>query len=496
MTYLLSISIGPVQEFIAAARRTADLHAGSRLLQRVVDAAAETIPAAPGAAWSVGRIFPVQIGAGGSNKILALTDTPAETAATAKQAAMAALFDAWHEALDVMGSTARSLINMPLANRQIDQFLEVYAAWVPATEDSYPSARLEVEALLAGTKAVRVFPQQPGDDAQIANSGLDPSRPSVVTGAQRYTVPKALVDKSPLWLKSTELMDAISLTKRALSAQGSSTRLGAVLSTRDLAMRSREPGYKSASDIEPAFPYFAVLVADGDRMGEQLGRHTTPATHRLLAEKLDAFSVRAAADVAATDGQLVYAGGDDVLALVPVVRVIDCAEKLANSFAEFVPGATLSVGAAIGHYKEPLSVTLAHARDAERAAKVDRNSLAVGVYKRAGNPVLHEEQWTLREDAQDRPPLHAAGLSTWLCHYGENRVSHSLAFALRQLALEFPRDKAEGGVLSAEVARIIRHSESDPVIVNSVPPIESVAALDGFVELLVVSRFLAGVERG
>ena len=231
-------------------------------------------------------------------------------------------------------------------------------------------------------------------------------------------------------------------------------------------------------------------------MGEQLDRHGIPATHRLLAQKLDGFSSRAAAEVADADGQLVYAGGDDVVAFVPVVRVVECAENLANAFAGFVPGATLSVGAAIGHYKEPLSVTLARAREAERAAKVNRNSLAVAVYKRAGNPVLHDEQWALRDNPTDGSRFRAEGLSTWIGHYREDRVSHSLAFALRQLALEFPNNKAEGGVLAAEVVRVIRHSESKPAIVDDAPPIESVADLDGFVELLLVSRFLAGVERG
>ena len=40
--YLLAIHIGPVQEFIAAARRTSDLWAGSQLLLEVVGAAAAT----------------------------------------------------------------------------------------------------------------------------------------------------------------------------------------------------------------------------------------------------------------------------------------------------------------------------------------------------------------------------------------------------------------------------------------------------------------------
>ncbi|MER3473978.1 MAG: hypothetical protein C4335_08075 [Armatimonadota bacterium] len=41
--YLFSISIGPVQEFISAARRTADLRAGSQLLQDIGMHPAEAI---------------------------------------------------------------------------------------------------------------------------------------------------------------------------------------------------------------------------------------------------------------------------------------------------------------------------------------------------------------------------------------------------------------------------------------------------------------------
>ncbi|MDW8481325.1 MAG: type III-B CRISPR-associated protein Cas10/Cmr2 [Meiothermus sp.] len=45
MSHLLTISIGPVQDFIAAARRTADLYAGSQILQELSKHAAKHLAA-------------------------------------------------------------------------------------------------------------------------------------------------------------------------------------------------------------------------------------------------------------------------------------------------------------------------------------------------------------------------------------------------------------------------------------------------------------------
>ncbi len=93
--YLIAIAIGPVQEFIAAARRTADLYAGSQLLMKVVGAAAEVFNESE-------RIFPVNLGGGGANKILAVIEVADAAAAqkraeTAENAARAELTDLWND---------------------------------------------------------------------------------------------------------------------------------------------------------------------------------------------------------------------------------------------------------------------------------------------------------------------------------------------------------------------------------------------------------------
>jgi CRISPR-associated protein Cmr2 len=49
MNFLLQISIGPVQRFISAARKTRDLLAGSELLVEITTAAAKAVEEAGGA---------------------------------------------------------------------------------------------------------------------------------------------------------------------------------------------------------------------------------------------------------------------------------------------------------------------------------------------------------------------------------------------------------------------------------------------------------------
>ena len=121
-------------------------------------------------------------------------------------------------------------------------------------------------------------------------------------------------------------------------------------------------------------PYYAVLVADGDNMGKILRGERGPrfdqAYHPLMLAKLReiglspqvlsgvrpqgmasqlAFSrhlgefTRQASDtIAKHRGTCVYAGGDDVLAVLPVANALTAAADLATNFSTWVPGATLS----------------------------------------------------------------------------------------------------------------------------------------------------------
>lgn len=213
--------------------------------------------------------------------------------------------------------------------------------------------------------------------------------------------------------------------------------------------------------IAPPRPYLAALVLDGDEMGRwlsgeknlDLGRYLsdaarseleadgageyldrpwpmTPALHAAFSEACGVFSQRSARRTLREPdhpGFLVYAGGDDVLALSPVgcpdavgpfelatrtalalrlrfsghVRrdpgkrgdvpdpdtragyVLDPEEGLALALGQRV---TASVGIAVFHHRWPLGRALAEARRAERFAKdeLGRDALGLAILRRSG----------------------------------------------------------------------------------------------------------------
>ena len=94
--HLLLVDIGPVQTFIAQARRTRDLWLGSALLSSVSRAAAEAILATAGAVLIFPAVEGDKVPDGIANKILALVQgEPGEVARAAREAARKHLADRW-----------------------------------------------------------------------------------------------------------------------------------------------------------------------------------------------------------------------------------------------------------------------------------------------------------------------------------------------------------------------------------------------------------------
>jgi CRISPR-associated protein Cmr2 len=519
---LLALSFGPVQDFIAAARRTADLDAGSQLLLRVVGAAAKQIDAAQ-------RIFPRNDDSGGANKILAVIEgDPAEVVRAVKQAAKTALMNEWESVLTRLDAAGqRHLIDEARAKKQLDGFLEIYAAWVPlpadGNEKAYANARQSVERLLAGRKALRDFGAATGDDEGLPKSPLDPSRATVIRLGRGSATPEQ-AQRAPLNLKPTEVLDAVSVLKRVgieqeqVKPEQPQPRKTPVKSTRELAQLSvskvtPEQQRKDADDDDwtPDFPYYAVLVADGDRMGRLLSKNESVEAHREISGQLDEFAKEADKLVKKHDGQLVYAGGDDVFALLPVGKVLACAEQLALAFAKEVAGATLSVGVAIVHYLEPLSGSLKRGRDAEKAAKKTRNALAVALHTRGGAPLTVSQSWTTFDKSAD-PEQQRWKMTDWVKEAAEGRITRGVPYELRELARQWPSDATsedEMKALNNEVKRVLRRKQEkvstqaessartlSPTTASGLeaklPNFSSPGKLAEFADLLVLARFLSG----
>jgi CRISPR-associated protein Cmr2 len=478
VTYLLSISIGPVQDFIAAARRTADLYAGSQILQELSRTVARYL-----ADRQARLIFPADKEADGANKILAEVETdPAKLAEGAKEKAQERLEELWQESIDKLPEEYRKQINHQRAQEQLKHFLEFYAAWVPL-EDNYPQARQAVERLLAGRKALRDFAPTQQNDEGIPKSPLDPSRAAVIDPKEWSDVNIRLEDGSykPLRIKSTEYLDAISLLKRCYGVRQS----GVVVDTRTMARRAKNPeampqerwGEDDDRITEPQ-PYFAILVADGDRMGELISRQDNPEAHRALSKTLDDFAREARQIVRKYRGFMVYSGGDDVLAFLPVNQAVACAQDLSEGFRHRVRG-TLSAGVAVVHYREPLSQSLQRARDAEKAAKDGgRNALAVALHTRGGAPITVVRTWDKLRWGE------------LLQSFEQGDLTQGLAYELLELAREW-QDDMNVAYLQAEAERILGRKERKGL---RLPLFESRQDLLDYAKELVVARFLSGVE--
>lgn len=535
MTYLLSISIGPVQPFIEAARRTADLYAGSQLLADIAKAVAKQVKASGG-----GLIFPADPQKDGPNKILAtVSGDVSAIAESARHAAQEILEQAW---ASTASSVGERYIRLELATDQIAHFLEFYAAWVPIN-GNYADARKEVESLLAGRKALRDF-EQPRSQSGLPKSPLDPSRDTVL-------VDKTPRGVAPLYLKEAEHLDAVSLIKRVrgrgIGSVKSTTQLAATLlverlrSTKPTEMQALEaiaenagsgvtiedllyPGRRedavkagelSSDDAQQAkqqaeqalgskeppdwASYYAILCADGDRMGKLLSTMTAPAQHVEFSRKLTAFAAEAKQLVLNRQGCLVYSGGDDVLALLPTHTALECAATLAGSFASGV-GGTLSVGVAIVHHMDPLRISLERARAAEREAKKQRNALAVALYTRGGEPRVVAEPWSANHD-----------LTTWrewtVAFRDKGGLSHGFPYELRHLAREAleamppsvgTRQMAiSDKTLVAEALRILERKEGGttgahvPLLVAAIERCKTPDDLEHLVAKLIICRFLA-----
>jgi CRISPR-associated protein Cmr2 len=148
----------------------------------------------------------------------------------------------------------------------------------------------------------------------------------------------------------------------------------------------------SANPERPCL-YYAILQMDGDSMGEYISQLQDKEAHKKFSSSVSDFSKKVAATIQDHNGAAVYAGGDDVLGLLPLEQVMPCAQKLAALFSD--TQRTLSAGIAIVHHTQPLSLALHMASRAEQTAKnmTGKSAVAVRAAKRSGGDVLAVAKW-------------------------------------------------------------------------------------------------------
>jgi CRISPR-associated protein Cmr2 len=216
-------------------------------------------------------------------------------------------------------------------------------------------------------------------------------------------------------------------------------------------------------------PYLGVLIADGDKMGAALSNLTSPDAHREFSRALAGFAMQAREIVHTHSGVLVYSGGDDVLAFVPVDRCLACARDLHAAFGAALSAwskktgteLTLSVGLAIAHFMEPLEDLLGYGRAAEKHAKrprpgdveqTERNGFAVHVHKRGGGPVTVRMNWSI-DSAQ-----HLQRLVDWIGGQSvPGRVPYDL-YTLAKVYDSWPPESA-GEAIKFDALRVLQKKQ-------------------------------------
>ncbi len=132
--------------------------------------------------------------------------------------------------------------------------------------------------------------------------------------------------------------------------------------------------------------FYALLLADGDRLGKLAGK----LGRSLVSRKLSTFTDKVPAIVEQNDGVTIYAGGDDVLAMLPLPQALSCADSLSNCYRcafDNAPEATLSAAIVFAQVRIPLLAVIREAHhlldDVAKEAN-GRDSLAAAVLKPGG----------------------------------------------------------------------------------------------------------------
>jgi CRISPR-associated protein Cmr2 len=177
-------------------------------------------------------------------------------------------------------------------------------------------------------------------------------------------------------------------------------------------------------------PYYAILLMDGDQLGRIVSSYGAK-----VSQALSTFSDELNKVVKKHNGVTVYAGGDDVLVLLPFDQALSVAvqlrENYLNAFSEIKGDlekgkeeleATISAAVLYAHYYAPLKNVLQHAHyllDKVAKEQSGRDSLAVAIWKRSGP----DWQW----------------VSKWEKVYDEGSLTTETI--LEKLARQFSKDK-------------------------------------------------------
>jgi CRISPR-associated protein Cmr2 len=461
--YLILISIGPVQDFIASARKLRDLWFGSEMLSELSKVIAKSLNK-----QGCELIFPIVLSPDElepnselkvANKIFvkfAGERSPKEIIKTAKLAWKQAQTDYALRTLKKLNSIKQIELNEDLYKKQVGDSGEFFAAWVELSEN-YQASKDKLEQTLAGRKNLRDFFKANWDGYGLRKSSLDGARETVFTEK-----PKEIIGL----LKSNEYLDTLGCIKRffpisdgmpkyfddlsdialipylhkiytdknlegllseyesyfnyATGLRSSHSRkhtnteldiISDLLYADEKELKNIPGAWNALQKLTKAVgqppKYACILLGDGDQMGVALDKINSYEGHQLFSKGLAVFANEVEGIIEGFHGNLIYAGGDDVMAYLPLHTAVEAANEVRLLFQKCMNGIfeelkfdksklpTFSIGLAIVHHSTPLDQALNLARKAETTAKNEgqRNALAIIQSKRNGSDITIYGKW-------------------------------------------------------------------------------------------------------
>lgn len=195
---------------------------------------------------------------------------------------------------------------------------------------------------------------------------------------------------------------------------------------------------QEVADLGDPSPYYALLLMDGD----SLGKHMSDPNKRkreLISDALNRFTHDAQAIVEKDQqGFLVYAGGDDVLALLTLDQALPRAAALREAYAkafnearaarpevEWFP-ATISAAIQFAHYRLPFIKVRADAHDLLDDVAKDgrgRDAVAVRVWKQSGLHLTWAQPWVVAFGEQGSGSTAQPDGQVWLAKIARDLAS-------------------------------------------------------------------------
>jgi len=268
--------------------------------------------------------------------------------------------------------------------------------------------------------------------------------------------------------------------------------------------------------------YYSIIMMDGDNMGKWLkgefnpkikeviderisnflsalndkdlnfilcSKHpNSPSIHQSFSRRLSEFALEEVRKIVEEDhyGKLIYAGGDDVLAFLPLENVLECSYEIQKRFKEILSQkASMSAGIVIVYHKYPLYLALEEVRKAEKTAKdkFGKDAFCIKLIRHSGEVRETGGKWNLIEFIKDL-----------ICRFKNQEIPSRFPYELLEEIEKIKDDK----ILKTELKRIyLRKEKVNTKYLNEILKQFEDYRYDKiyFANMFLISKFMASERR-